>query len=296
MGSVLNALASFWNLIVSVISGIRIQDILDIAIIAYIIYKCIGFFRETRAGQLIKGLVILLIVWLVAGWLDLVTLKWLLYKIFDSAIIVAIILFQPELRRALERMGRSKIGTFGKAGSQSEDTEHTITAICKAAGVMQEQKIGALIVYERSTQLGEIISTGTEINADVKSALLQNIFFPKSPLHDGAAIIRDGKIAAAGCILPLVQNDTLNTSSFGTRHRAAIGISEISDAVVIVVSEETGNISLVENGSIDRDFNSVTLHAELSKRLLPEEKPSGSSSVIAFIKKLFGKEDKNEKQ
>lgn len=294
MDNIANAIVTFWNLIVSVISGIRIADILDILIIAYVIYKCIGFFRETRAGQLIKGIAILILIWLIAQWMNMVALKWVLYKILDSAIIVAIILFQPEIRRALERVGRTKIGGLGRNIDSYDETEECISSICLAAGSMSDQKIGALIVYERTTQLGEIINTGTQIDAKASSNLISNIFFPKSPLHDGAMIIRNGKIAAAGCILPLVQNTNLN-AHLGTRHRAAIGISEISDAIVIVVSEETGTISIAENGNMVRDFNNVTLHAELSKRLLPEEKSGNKKSVFRFFENLKRKGDKNAK-
>lgn len=294
MDNILNAIVSFWNLIVTVISGISVFDIIDIIVVAFIIYKCILFFRETRAGQLIKGIGILLIVWLLSQWLGLVTMKWLLYKIFDSALILAVILFQPELRRALEKVGRSKISLFSKNAGDNEDIESSISAICKAAGTMQDQRVGALIVFEKNTQLGEIINTGTVIDADVSSALITNIFFPKSPLHDGAMIIKNGKIAAAGCILPLVQNDQLN-ASLGTRHRAAIGISENSDALVVVVSEETGIISIAENGDLKRNFNTVTLYAELFKRLVNEQSIKKSNSVVTFFKKFFVKEDKNEK-
>ena len=296
LDSLFSAIVSFFGLLLNIISEIRFFDIIDILAVAFIIYKCIAFFRDTRAGQLIKGIAILIVIWLLAQWFNLVTIKWLLYKVFDSAIIVAVLLFQPELRRALERMGRSRFGMFNKSNDiDVEKTEACISSICKAAGSMQDQRIGALIVYERNTLLGEIINTGTEIDADVSSALISNIFFPNTPLHDGAMIVRENKIAAAGCILPLVQNDNLN-SSLGTRHRAAIGISEISDAIVIVVSEETGTISIAENGKIERDFNTVTLYAELNKRLIPTVDKKKNSSVLYFIKKFLKKEGtKNEK-
>ena len=296
LDSLFSAIVSFFGLLLNIISEIRFFDIIDILAVAFIIYKCIAFFRDTRAGQLIKGIAILIVIWLLAQWFNLVTIKWLLYKVFDSAIIVAVLLFQPELRRALERMGRSRFGMFNKSNDiDVEKTEACISSICKAAGSMQDQRIGALIVYERNTLLGEIINTGTEIDADVSSALISNIFFPNTPLHDGAMIVRENKIAAAGCILPLVQNDNLNRS-LGTRHRAAIGISEISDAIVIVVSEETGIISIAENGKIERDFNTVTLYAELNKRLIPTVDKKKNSSVLSFIKKFLKKEGtKNEK-
>ena len=291
----LDAIVSFWNLIANVITSISISDIIDIAVITYLIYKCICFFRDTRATQLIKGVVILLIVWVVSQWLELVTMNWLLYKLFDSALILAVILFQPELRRALEHVGQSKITPFSRSNVSSEAAEKTISALCKAAGSMQDQKVGALIVCERNTQLGEIINTGTSIDAEVSSTLISSIFFPNSPLHDGAVIVRNGKIAAAGCILPLVQTNSLN-NALGTRHRAAIGISEASDAVVIVVSEETGTISIAENGILDRNFNTVTLFAELSKRLIQEDKEPKDVKLLSFFKKIIKKEEKNNNE
>lgn len=293
MENILNAIVSFFNLLANIASGIRISDILDIILVAFIIYKCIGFFRQTRGGQLIKGILILLIIWGISQWLNLVTMKWILYKVFDSAIVVAIILFQPEIRRGLENIGRSNFGNFGKNEGFRQDAEKCISAVCKAAGNMQDQKIGALMVFEKSTLLGEIIDTGTVVDADVSSELIANIFFPNTPLHDGAMIIRNNRITAAGCILPLVQNDNLN-SSFGTRHRAAIGISEVSDAVVVVVSEETGIISIAENGTIVRDFNQVTLFAELTKRLLPDIDNGKRKKVLGFIP-LPKKKNKEEK-
>lgn len=295
LSTILDAIASFWNLIVNVVTGISIFDIIDIIVVTYLIYKCICFFRDTRATQLVKGILILFAVWVLSQWFNLVTMKWLLYKLFDSALIVAVILFHPELRRALERVGRSKLGLFNRNSNNNEDSEKAISAICKAAGNMQDQKIGALIVCEKNTQLGEIVNTGTVIDADVSSTLISSIFFPNSPLHDGAIIIRDGKIVAAGCILPLVQNDGLN-NNLGTRHRAAIGISEASDAVVIVVSEETGTISIAENGVLDRNFNTVTLFAELSKRLIPTEEQSKDKNILSFFKKIFKKEDDSDNE
>ncbi len=294
LSAILDAIVTFWNLIVSVIVGISFFDIIDIAVVTYLIYKCICFFRDTRATQLVKGIVILLIVWIVSQWFGLVTMKWLLYKLFDSALILAVILFHPELRRALERVGQSRINPFLRGnGVNNEALDKTISAVCKAAGNMQDQKVGALIVCEKHTQLGEIVNTGTLIDADVSSTLISSLFFPNSPLHDGAVIIRDNKIAAAGCILPLVQSNSLN-NALGTRHRAAIGISEASDAVVIVVSEETGTISIAENGILDRNFNTVTLYAELSKRLMQENETKNENKIVSFFNKIIKKEDKKD--
>lgn len=293
MEAIWQAIVSFWTSVVSVAVNIRVFDIIDILVLAYIIYKCIIFFRETRATQLIKGILILLIVWIIVQWLNLVTMKWLLFKAFDSFLVIAVILFQPELRRALESVGRSRISPFSRQNRDMHSVEKSIASVCHAVGTMQEQKVGALIVFERNTQLGEIIDTGRTIDAQTSSPLINNIFFPNSPLHDGAVIIRNGRIAAAGCILPLVQDDKIN-SSLGTRHRAAMGISEISDAVVVVVSEETGIVSVVENGAITRDFNNVTLYTELAKRLLPSEGDDKKSKFRGFFKKSSDQKEGGE--
>lgn len=291
MATVWGALVSAWNLLVYVISGIRIQDLIDIAVITFLIYKCIGFFRQTRAGQLIKGLVFLLAMAIIAQWFDLVMLKWLMAKIMDSILIIAVIIFHPEIRRALEHMGTSGFGSLNKSGMSIEDERLAaqIESASKAAGLMQEQKCGALMVFERTTQLGEIISTGTIIKASSSSALICNIFYPKSPLHDGAMVLREGKIHAAGCILPLTQNSELN-KSLGTRHRAAIGMSENSDAVVVVVSEETGTISVAVNGELKRGFDAITLQTELTDLLLSHANTKAEplhTRLINKIKSIF---------
>jgi diadenylate cyclase len=254
------------------VANINIFDIFDILIIAFIIYKAIEFLRETRAGQLVKGIAFLFLAFIFAAVFNLSTLQWLLNKIIDYAIIIIAIIFQPELRRLLEKVGRSNISFFGKQQSYDEEQQRVIgciDSVCRAVNVMSDKRIGALIVFERQTMLSDIVSTGTLINAEASYELVGNIFFPKSPLHDGALIIRDGMVCAAGCILPLTANNNLN-SQLGTRHRAAIGMSENSDAIVLVVSEETGTISLAVNGKITRDYNSVTLKEELYLGLLQD--------------------------
>ncbi len=301
MQMVLDAIRSFWDLIVYIISSIGINDILDIFVITFIFYKCIGFFRKTRGGQLVKGLVVLLIVALIAQWLDMVMVNWLMVRVMESILIAAVIIFQPEIRRALEHVGTSRFGKLGISGNNDTDEDIYISRIdqaCKAAGSMQEQKCGALMVFERNTQLGEIISTGTTVDAETTAPLVCNIFYPKSPLHDGAMIMRDGKIHAAGCILPLTQNSELS-KALGTRHRAAIGMSENSDAVVVVVSEETGTISIAVNGELKRGFDAITLHNELTELLIDEKAKTNNNfiaRVISFFKpaKNENKEDNKE--
>ena len=263
------AVSGFFKQLILAFADIHPSDILDIIIVALLIYKAIGFFRETRAKVLIKGLLFLFGFWVIAQWLDLISIRWLLVKFFDYAIVAVAVIFQPELRHALERMGHSKLSGFG-TGLDSEIAKaeaENIDAICKACASMQEQKIGALIAFERSTPLGEIIGTGTTLDAEISEELISNVFYPKSPLHDGGMVIRSGRVAAAGCILPLTANNALS-KALGTRHRAAVGLSESSDAVVVVVSEETGTVSVCINGVITRNYNQITLREKLYAELI----------------------------
>lgn len=293
MSGIINDLSVLWNQIVYAITNIRLFDVLDIVILSFIIYKAFGFLRESRAGQLVKGLVVLFVIYVMADTFQLVTMKWLLSNIVDSIIIAVAVIFQPEIRRILEKVGRTNFGR-GQLPDEDNTLSKCIDDVSRAAAVMQEKKIGALIVFERTTQLGEIISTGTIIDAQASVSMINNVFFPKSPLHDGAVIIRKGRLYAAGCILPLTQREDLSLQ-LGTRHRAAIGMTENSDAVVLVVSEETGTISLVVNGEITRDYNPVSAGAEIRRLLL--ENPQGNTNVVkSTIKRIipFRKNGKKE--
>jgi len=284
LGVLWDAIYSAWNQIVYAVSNIRFFDLFDILAMAFLIYKALAFLRGSRAGQLVKGLIVLLIAYIVSDWCDLVTIKWLLSKIMDSVIIVAAVVFQPELRRILEKVGRANFPKGQLFDTESAPIERCIDHISRAAGTMQEQKVGALIVFEGETQLGEIINTGTVVDAKPSISMVNNIFFPKSPLHDGAMIIRDGRIYAAGCILPLTQREDISLQ-LGTRHRAAIGMTENSDAVVLVVSEETGTISIVNNGNITRNYNAISAREELRKLLIKEENKAKETGIRALVKK-----------
>ena len=288
INSFLDSLYSVWSQFVFVIKNITLFDIFDILIMAFIIFKAIEFLRESRAGQLVKGIAFLFIAFVIAAIFSLQSLQWLLDKVIDYAIIVIAIIFQPELRRLLEKVGRSNINFIGKQQTFDEENikvKDCIDSVCKAVSVMSDKRVGALIVFERQTMLGDIANTGTVLNAEASYELIGNIFFPKSPLHDGAVVIRKGTVYAAGCILPLTSNNNIN-SQLGTRHRAAIGMSENSDALVLVVSEETGNISLAMNGNIVRDHNTVTLKEELYRYLLEaEEKKNILTDILAKFKR-----------
>ena len=282
MSSIFNAIYAFWNQIIYAVASMRIPfDIIDILLMAYIIYKAIGFLRETRAGQLAKGLVILFVIYLVANWWNLTTMKWILSRFVDYIIIAVAIIFQPELRRILERVGHTKLVGSHSSSLEGDPLEDCIDKVSRAAGIMQESKTGALIVFERSTQLGEIIDTGTVINADPSVQMINNVFFPKSPLHDGAMIIRNNEIVAAACILPLVE-DIAVARELGTRHRAGLGISSVSDSITIIVSEETGVISMARDGKLVRYIDSKALRNLLESIFIHKEREFQMPSLSSF--------------
>ncbi len=296
MSNIIDGIYSVWNQIVYAVSGLRIPfDIIDILVIAYVIYKAIGFLRESRAGQLVKGIAILLVMYVIADWWELAILEWTLSKIMGSAIIAIAVIFQPEIRRILEKVGRTDFRRGQLLDGGESPVEKCIDDVSRAAGSMSENKIGALIVFERKTQLGEIVNTGTVIDAEPSSSMVSNIFFPKSPLHDGAMIIRDGRLYAAGCILPLTQREDISMQ-LGTRHRAAIGMTENSDAVVLVVSEETGIISIVSNGTIKRNYNAASACAELKRIICADDNQENASGLKAALRKIFSASSKAGKE
>lgn len=265
------------NSIFSVFKTIQIRDIVDILAIAVLIFGLFKLIRETRAVQLLKGILLLLILYFVSSLFGLTMLSSLLQTFFEASVVIIVIIFQPELRKLLEQMGRNNtykkyIKIFSKHGKSDEWKKAVKKSIVDAADtslLFSRSKTGALLVFEREIMLSDIASTGTVIDAETSVALFGNIFFNKAPLHDGASIIRDGKLYAAGCILPLTDNKNVDIN-LGTRHRAALGISEQSDAVVLVVSEETGIISLAVNGVLLRDFTRDSLIDKLEEFLLEE--------------------------
>ncbi len=249
-------------------------DTLDIVIVASAIYGLIRLVRDSRAEQLLKGFFLLAVAYGAAYLLELTTLKYVLQIIFDNALILLVVIFQPEIRRVLEQVGHNGFKRFKILGLNEEETKvyieqwkTAISATCTAVGQLQREKMGALIVFERNTRLGEIADSGTAINADSTSELIGNIFFNKAPLHDGAMLIRDGKIVAAGCILPLTEDSSISRS-LGTRHRAGVGMSENSDAVVVIVSEETGIISVAKDGELLRNFTVESLRIALENEIV----------------------------
>ncbi|MBQ4159316.1 MAG: diadenylate cyclase CdaA [Clostridia bacterium] len=268
------------------LSTVKLSDIIDIAIVAVIVYWALRLIRETRAAQLVKGILVLVALYQVSSWLGFNTLQYILQNTLQLGLIALLIVFQPELRRALEQIGHGAWGKiFGFTSRQNTDTEDLAEQISLAADSLSKNKIGALICIERITKLGDIAAGGTSLSATVTAELLVNIFVPNTPLHDGAVIIGDNKILAAACVLPLTAKSDLS-KELGTRHRAAIGLSENSDAVVVVVSEETGKISIALNGDLTRNLTKETLRRAIIKALDTQK------TVVKARKLLFWKGDK----
>ena len=249
-----------------------IRHIIDISIVSYVVYKMLLLIRETRAEQVLKGLTILLFVTKLSEWLQLNTIYWILKNTATVGVIALLIVFQPELRKALEQIGRGRIFDRFMFIQDEKDPLFFINEIARAVQDMARAKIGALIVIERKTGISDVIETGVKIDGELSGSLLENIFVPNTPLHDGAVIVRGYRIAAAGCFLPLTDNGNIN-KQLGTRHRAALGISENSDALAIVVSEETGVISIANNGKLTRYLDSKGLKEILKKVYVKEKEP-----------------------
>ena len=251
------------NIIKNITSSVGITDVLDIVIITFLIYKLLGFIRETRAEQLAKGLLLLVVATLLSKWMHLYTLHWLLSSLISAGLVAIVVIFQPELRRALEYLGRSRItNVFGEV--DKEEAKRIVGQFVEAVDSMSASRTGALIVIEREIALNDIVETGTIIDAQITAQMIGTIFYEGTPLHDGAVIVRGDKLYAAGCVLPLTQNKELN-KELGTRHRAGIGITENSDALVIIVSEETGVISVAQNGRLTRFLDGKSIEKKLLK-------------------------------
>lgn len=290
LNKVFEAIASWWEWMVSIAMNFQFKDAVDIIIVALLIYGVVKLVRETRAGQLVKGLFLLVILFIIFSYFNLVMVSRVLAYFFQFAFVAILIVFQPEIRKALEQVGRNNVGQSIAAVVTGRDRSYdraqirkAINAVVDGVGILQQLKMGALIVFERKTKLGDIIETGTQINCEPSGQIVGNIFFNKAPLHDGAMIIRDGMIHAAGCILPLTKNTSVS-AELGTRHRAALGVSEESDAVVVVVSEETGQISVAVNGVLARRFTRDTMRDVLEGYLIPQEEASTVRRKFGVLK------------
>ncbi|MCM8710727.1 diadenylate cyclase CdaA [Clostridium sp. SYSU_GA19001] len=281
-------MAEFFGLLVNSIKAISPFSILDIIVVSYIFYKGYMLIRETRAEQLLKGILLILLLIPVSSILKLTMLEWILNKTITIGILSIIIIFQPEIRRALEHLGRSAFNDRHLL-ENDEIMEKVINEVTEAVESLSKSKTGALIVIENRTGLGEVISTGTKLDALVSSALLENIFVVNTPLHDGATIIRNDRIIASGCFLPLTNSDDIS-KLLGTRHRAGIGISENSDALTIIVSEETGVVSLAVNGKLTRNYTKERLKDILIRILKAKQKRKITfrERVVLWSKKIRG--------
>ena len=276
-----DALATIW----STLKTFEFKDAIDITIVALILYYLFRLFRQSRAGQLVKGVVILLVLFAISALANLTMVKFILKSVFEFAVIILVVVFQPELRQGLERLGRSNKTLKNMMNTSGQSPETTamkaITDVADSCAIFSKSRTGALIVFERQSLLNEIAGTGTTLNSDTSPALLGNLFFNKAPLHDGACIIRDGKILSAGCILPLTKSLDVSPD-LGTRHRAAIGMSEETDAVVVVVSEETGSISIALGGKLTRDYTRNTLYDTLVELIIPGERERSNLFSVIF--------------
>lgn len=248
---------SFWDIL---------RTLLDIGIVAFVFFKLIQILRDSRAWQLLKGVIVILVISVISSFLGFETVSYILNLILQVLPVLLVVLFQPEIRRALEGMGKGKLKFFLKGHSGAPGTSKAIDEVVAAAVNMSKAKVGALIIFERDTNLGEIIRTGTVVDAEVSAQLLQLVFVPNTPLHDGAVIIRDNKVYAAACFLPLSTNRTVS-KELGTRHRAALGVTENADCVSVIVSEETGNISIAENGTLKQKLSEKELREFLYNAL-----------------------------
>ena len=260
------------------------MDVIDILIVAYIIYRLMKLLKDTSAARLAKGVIWLLLIFLVATLAGLNTISFILRNSLGLGVTAAIVIFQPELRRLLEQLGKGNFSSLLVSANDPAAVEAAINATVKACSDMSKSKTGVLIVFERKERLGEIVSTGTVMDAEPSPELLKNIFFKNSPLRDGALIMREGRICAAGCVLPLSGNQNLSRD-LGTRHRAAVGMSESSDSVLVVVSEETGAISVAIGGMLKRHLSPEVLRKVLEAELITDDKPDKKG--IAALRNIW---------
>jgi len=289
------AVEKFFQDMLYKIPTIGVTDVVDILVVALIIYKILMLIRSTRAARVARGIFLVLIVTGLTDIFNMYALHWILNKILELGVIALVIVFQPELRRALEKVGGRTFLSLVDPSSNRSAQETAIAATVNACEIMSKQKIGVLLIFERNTSLEEYFKTGTLIDARVTEQLLRNLFFPKASLHDGAVVIRNGRVAAAGCVMPLSENTHLS-SDLGTRHRAGIGTSEVSDAVVVIVSEETGTISVAIGGMLKRHLAPQTLEKLLTNELLSDEDRKNNTILGRIRNRFAGKAESHEEK
>ncbi len=280
----MNVLQNAWTYIINQLAAVTVFDLLDIAIVSIIFYYVFKFVKDRRAGKLALGILLIILVLFLSDILNMHALNFLLQNIMQVGIIGLLIVFQSELRSFLEKVGgTSFIGSLNKKNNDMQSTVRCIDSVVEACMYFADEKTGALIVFERSTKLGDVIRTGTVIDADPAVFLIKNIFFNKAPLHDGALVIRNNRLCSAGCFLPLSSKEDI-IKDLGTRHRAAIGMSENSDSVVVVVSEETGTVSVACDGVLTRGYNEFTLKNDLMKYLAGYDTKSSKKKSVKNAK------------
>ena len=287
-----DALSGIWGQL----TKMQWSDYLDIALVAAVLYLLLPLVRSTGATRILRVIVFILVFAWITELLNLHTMNFLINQVLAVGLIAIVILFQPELRRMLDHLGKVRLSTLLGVEKKNQEMESIIDQTVMACEVMSRERVGALIVFARTSVLDEYTKTGTAIDGQVSEQLLRNIFFPKAALHDGAAIIVDGRVAAAGCVLPLSDSNRLH-ADLGTRHRAGVGMSEISDAVVVIVSEETGSISVAVGGMLKRHLTAQTLDRLLRNELCPEEEPRGENLMGQLKQKLhIGKKEEGENE
>ncbi|MDD7651188.1 MAG: diadenylate cyclase CdaA [Candidatus Faecousia sp.] len=289
------AIWEYFNEFVRLLKTIQPADIIDIVLVTLLVYKVIQMIRSTSTARIAKAVVLILLLSWATGLFELHVLNYLMSRVLDLGLIALLVLFQPELRRGVEKMGGASLREIISPRERNKEINDVISQTVSACEAMSREKVGALMVFERSSRLDEYFKTGTIIDGRVSDQLIRNIFFPKAALHDGAMVVRDGRVTAAGCVLPLSGNQQLS-ADLGTRHRAGVGISEVSDAVVVIVSEETGTISVAVGGMLKRHLAPQTLERLLLNELAPGEdgKKRGALSGL-WSKVKSGKDESNEK-
>ncbi len=287
---VMEAIINFFKEFAALVPTIRIMDIVDILVVAFVIYKIILMLQTTSSARIAKSIVIILLLTALTSVLHMYLMNYLLDKILEIGLLALVIMFQPELRRILEKLGSKSFREILSTKQEQRNIDYVISETVKACEIMSRERTGVLIVFERTSSLEDYQKTGTLIDARVSSELLRNIFFTKASLHDGAVIIRNERIAAAGCVLPLTENRNIS-SDLGTRHRAGIGMSEVSDAVVVIVSEETGTISVAISGMLKRHLAPQTLEKLLLNELAPKEETKTRNPLKLLRKQRKEKDD-----
>ena len=283
----------FSTRVLSLGASLSWRNALDIALVALLVYYVIALVRQTRANSVLKGLALVLIMAWLSDVMQLSAFNWILRQVINTGVIMLVVLFQPELRRGLEKIGRSKLSGAGLLESSHKiaTAEHDADEIVHCMTNLSRRRVGALVVIQNKTGLNDIIATGTMLDAEISSALLENIFEPNTPLHDGAVIMRGGRIVAAACYLPLSENYSISRE-LGTRHRAALGISETTDATVLIVSEETGTISMAHDGRLTRYLDAKALYGILAELMKSGDEQSGARRLFTRVAGKSGKDGK----